>query len=163
MDLLQSTDFGDFYLNSLLMENHSDGQVWSFGNRIQDSQVGVLRAPMGMAARDLDGNGLPDLWFSNLGINLVFSQLETWSFTDTSVTWGAALPVEDPWTSWSVMDIDLDGFHVRKIVRQAVIEAETSRACRRAVATQMQQAVTAESAWKPGDKVWFRKLLKASG
>lgn len=108
VDLLQTNDFGDFYRSSLLLENRSDGDDWSFIDRAEGS-VASLSAPMGAAIRDLDGSGLPDLWFSNLGPQLVFNQVEPWLFVDVSLGWAGDTPQERPWTSWSVIDVDLAG------------------------------------------------------
>lgn len=108
VDLLQTNDFGDFYVSTLLLENRSEGDDWSFVDRASGS-VSLLSAPMGAAIRDFDGSGLPDLWFSNLGAPLVFRQEEPWLFVDVSLAWAEAAPTERPWTSWSVLDVDLEG------------------------------------------------------
>jgi len=108
-DLIQTNDFGDFYVATMLFENRTRGDDWVFVDRADDASLGRLSAPMGMAFRDFDQSGLPDLWFSNLGANPIFRQDRPWLLTDVSLAWGGEVPQPRPWTSWSVLDVDLAG------------------------------------------------------
>ncbi len=106
VDLVQSNDLGPWHVNTMLLENRGDG---SFVDRLPDSGIPVLDAPMGAAVRDLDGDGERDLWFSSFGTHEVFRGAGGWSFVDVSLIWASDVPEEPEWTSWSVVDIDVDG------------------------------------------------------
>ncbi|MCO4771740.1 MAG: CRTAC1 family protein [Deltaproteobacteria bacterium] len=106
LDLLQINDFGVELGNSHLFENQGD---WTFVDRTAGSGVGVLAYPMGAAVRDLDGDGLHDLWISDIGRTTVLRGMGPFSFVDASASWAASLPTDSSATSWSVIDLDLDG------------------------------------------------------
>lgn len=106
VDLVQANDLGPWHTNSMLLENGGD---LAFTDRLDEAGLPLLEAPMGMAVRDLDGDGLKDLWFSSFGPHEIFRAEAPWSYVGVSLVWGAELPPERLWTSWSVVDVDVDG------------------------------------------------------
>jgi len=110
-DLLIAHDFGDTGENTVLLDNAGivDG-VPHWIDRFPSSGAGVLRAPMGAATRDLDGDGHIDLWFSDLGDVRPLQSLGGFDFLDASLSWGLNLSSEPGDTSWSVVALDLGGW-----------------------------------------------------
>lgn len=106
VDLFHVNDFGLVSTHSLLWENRGDG-TWT--ERLEGSGVGPLGAPMGMAARDFDGDGFVDLWFSDIGGSPIYRSTGPWSWVDVSLVWAPENQHTDSDISWSVVDLDLDG------------------------------------------------------
>ena len=109
-DLLQVNDFGDILVNSKLWSNEGPGaNGWTWDERALDAGLGYLGAPMGALVRDLDGDGLDDLWLSDFGAFNIFRSLSAWSWVDVSLAWAPTVTLESDDTHWSVIDLDLDG------------------------------------------------------
>ena len=111
IDLLQVNDFGDTSANTFLWSNEgpsTDG-TWQWTDKIPNSGLGVLVAPMGSAVRDFDGDGWPDLWFSDIGKISLFQSLGPWSWVESHLTWASSSSHVLSDISWSVVDIDLAG------------------------------------------------------
>ena len=110
-DLVQANDEGPWLEDSFFWENlgldDSGQQQWR--DRKAEAIPGPLANPMGMAMRDLDGDGWRDLWFSNIDRTEVFQGREPWSWIDRSADWAAPLPTGRAAVSWSVVALDLDG------------------------------------------------------
>jgi len=106
LDLLLLHDFGEQH-NSELWENRGpEGESWSWFDRLPDSGIGILWAPMGSVVKDLNGDGLDDLWISDKGDNRLFQQIAPWSYVDVGSAWGQNVPSEIGHVSWSVLTLD---------------------------------------------------------
>jgi hypothetical protein len=103
-DLLVINDVGYGIRNSALWENR--GGVWV--DRIANSGLGVLAFPMGASVVDLDGDGVRDLLFTDIGRPRAFQGQEPWTFVEQP-TWTAVLPTGETWVSWSAVPLDLRG------------------------------------------------------
>lgn len=106
LDLLQVNDFGAFLGNSHLFENLGD---WRFEDRMADAGIGLLEYPMGAAVRDLDGDGLLDLWISDIDRTSVMRGVAPFAYADAGASWAPGLEGGPGETSWSVVDLDVDG------------------------------------------------------
>lgn len=106
VDLVQANDFGALHVNSFLHENRGGLSFW---DRLPDSGLPLLEAPRGAAVRDLDGDGLPDLWFGGFGSHAAYASAGDFTFTDASFDWPAGVPTDLDRASWSVLDVDVDG------------------------------------------------------
>jgi hypothetical protein len=111
IDLLQVNDFGDTSVNTFLWSNEGAGpnDAWQWENKLSGSGIGLLVAPMGSAVRDFDGDGWPDLWFSDIGKISLFQSLGPWSWVESHLTWASSSSHVLSDVSWSVVDIDLAG------------------------------------------------------
>lgn len=109
-DLLQVNDFGDLLTNTRLWRNDGpNGDGWAFSEMALASGLGYLGAPMGAMVRDLDGDGLDDLWLSDFGDFNIYQGLLEWSWVDVSLAWSPTVVLESDDTHWSILDVDLDG------------------------------------------------------
>jgi hypothetical protein len=107
-DLIQLNDYGGFGQNSRLWERTAEGWV----DRMADSGLGVLPFPMGAAIQDLDGDGLIDLFVSDIGRPTVArgsAGSGGFEFTNTSLAWFPEELWDEPIFWWSVVPIDVDG------------------------------------------------------
>lgn len=110
IDLFHVNDFGDADVNSFLWDNGGpDGAGWSWTDRMPDSGAGLMQAPMGALARDLDGDGWLDIWISGIGETVLYRSLGAWSYVDATIAWAPSMSHVISDISWSVVDIDLDG------------------------------------------------------
>ena len=110
VDLFHVNDFGTITTHSLLWENEGASEGgWRWTERLGASGVGPLVAPMGLAVRDFDGDGLQDLWFSDIGGAPIYRSLDPWQWVDVSRVWAPETSHGARDISWSVVDIDLDG------------------------------------------------------
>jgi hypothetical protein len=112
LDLLQVNDFGDVAANSAVWRNDQVGAdgLWQWTDQASTGGVGVLRAPMGAAVRDFDGDGWADLWLSDIGGFNLYRSLGPFSWIEAGSVWAGSDPHSITDTSWSVVDIDIAGF-----------------------------------------------------
>ena len=109
-DLLIAHDFGTM-TNTVLLDNAGIvGGAPHWIDRFDTSGAGVLRAPMGGALRDLNGDGLIDLWFSGLGGVRPLRATDPFEFLDASLSWGLDVDSRIGDVSWSVAAVDLGGY-----------------------------------------------------
>lgn len=101
-DLVRLADFGDFAEPTSLYEN--------VGGAFVDRRPETLATgfAMGGAVEDLDGDGIVDLFVSNLGRPTAWRGLGAWDWVDVSATWAAELPSAQSSVSWSVVPLDAD-------------------------------------------------------
>jgi hypothetical protein len=89
------------------------------GRRFRDlaaaGGIGTLAYPMGSAQTDLDGDGLLDLLFTDLGFMRLFRGLRPGEWVDVGQTWGAELPRDPADASWSAVELDIDGDGMEEI------------------------------------------------
>jgi len=111
LDLMQVNDFGAWKGVTMLWENlgpNSEG-VWQWQDRLPGSGIGTLDYPMGSSFADFDGDGLLDLWLSDIGKNRVLRGLGMWQWVDVGQVWLDGVQDLDSDVSWSVVDLDIDG------------------------------------------------------
>ncbi len=111
LDLVQANDVGEVFEDSFFWENlgADDAGVQQWRDRKGEGIPAPLQNPMGIAMRDLDGDGARDLWFSNIDRTQVFQGDDPWSWVDRSLDWAEPLPTGRAAVSWSVVPLDLDG------------------------------------------------------
>ncbi|MCO4771748.1 MAG: CRTAC1 family protein [Deltaproteobacteria bacterium] len=105
LDLAHYNDFGDAYLSSRVYENQGD----VFVDRSDDAQFHILTYSMGGTFRDFDGSGVPEALVTDIGSVFAFQALNPFEHVDVTQTWLSDLEIFDSSTSWSVMDLDIDG------------------------------------------------------
>ncbi len=110
-DLLVLNDRGAVLESSVLLENQGDDELpggrWL--ERLRDALAGPLLQPMGASIIDLDGDGLRDLWVSNIGRTQAYLGQGNWQFLDVSLSWTEDLSSWQHAVSWAVVDLDLAG------------------------------------------------------
>ena len=102
-DLLLCNDFGPFLEPNRLLLNEG-GELTSGATLGYDAAMYA----MGATVLDVDDDGAPDLWISNIGSPLLL----TAGGIDATAAWNADIPpTTDRLTSWGVAspDLDLDG------------------------------------------------------
>jgi hypothetical protein len=95
----------------MLWENlgaDSEG-IWQWQDRLPGSGIGSLEFPMGSSFADFDGDGLLDLWLSDIGKNRVLRGLGMWQWVDVGQAWLGGVQDQESDVSWSVVDLDVDG------------------------------------------------------
>ena len=100
--LVRLADFGDFTEPTSLYENTGGAFV---DRRPETLATGFA---MGGAVEDLDGDGLVDLFVSNLGRPTAWRGLGAWDWVDVSASWAAELPTAQSDVSWSMVPLDAD-------------------------------------------------------
>lgn len=108
LDLVQVNDFGETRANSFLWENPGGGAP--FVDRMPESGLGVLMAPMGVTYRDLDGDDFGDLVFSDIARVRAFRRVGPWSWADAEEVWLGGVSNRESDVSWSVVPVDLSGW-----------------------------------------------------
>lgn len=90
--------------------------VWD--ERKPDTGMGMLLGPMGVVINDLNQDGLPDIWLSDVGQNRVFENVGgprddgsyEWAFVDVGQgNWVDAAEHRNGDISWSVLRVDIEG------------------------------------------------------
>lgn len=107
LDLYQVRDFGPFVTPNLLLLG--DGKGGFFGS---DGSANIDIYSMGVAVGDVDGNGSPDLYITNIGSPVLLSN-QAGRYVEATAAQGAYLaPSAERQSSWGVdlVDLDLDGF-----------------------------------------------------
>jgi hypothetical protein len=118
-DLFELNDEGATE-NSRIWENlgKNEAGVPQWRERLAESGIGILSAPMGAIISDLDGDGLRDLWISDLNEVRVFRNTGgtqedgsyLWSFADVGrAVWVPPEEHRNGDISWSVLRLDTDG------------------------------------------------------
>ncbi|MCX4241562.1 CRTAC1 family protein [Paraliomyxa miuraensis] len=98
-----------------LWRNDGPGQGWTFTNVAEESGVGLARVNgMGLALGDVDGDGMVDLAFTNIGENVLLLNAGDGTFVDVSLDAGIErrrLPWDRPSITWAphLWDHDDDG------------------------------------------------------
>ncbi len=111
LDLMQVNDFGPWKGMTMLWENLGAGTdgAWQWQDRLPGSGIGSLEFPMGSAFADFDGDGVLDLWLSDIGRNRVLRGLGPWQWVDVGEAWLTDVEDQNSDVSWSVVDLDVDG------------------------------------------------------
>ncbi len=107
LDLLQINDFGATRGSTMIWENRGPGRP--FVDLAPEGGLGTLAYPMGSAQTDLDGDGLLDMLFTDLGMLRLFRSTGPGAWVDVGATWGEGLPRAEADASWSAVELDLDG------------------------------------------------------
>jgi len=118
-DLLELNDEG-VSQNSRLWENLGPDAAGDlqWQERLESSGIGLLSSPMGVLLSDLDDDGLPDLWISEVDEVRVFRNAGglqpegtwLWSFVDVGTTlWVDPAEQRSGDVSWSVLRVDTQG------------------------------------------------------
>ena len=105
LDLYTANDFGMYVEPNQLLEN-TDGEAF---NRVDDTGAQLSMAAMGIANGDFNGDGIADLYISDIGSpNLLTGDGEN-GFIDATYSMGAQIEVDDTYVlSWGVVATDLD-------------------------------------------------------
>jgi len=111
LDLMQVNDFGPWKGSTMFWENGGagEGNAWHWTDRLPGSGIGVLEYPMGSSFADFDGDGILDLWLSDIGKNRVLRGLGDWQWLDVGVAWALDVLDQPSDVSWAVVDLDIDG------------------------------------------------------
>ncbi len=102
-DLLVLNDFGFLLPGSELWER--DGDAWIDHGAV----FGVLDNPMGAWVEDLDGDGLLDIWTSDIDDMRVFAGAGSFDFVEVTTTWLDPADHAPQDVSWSLLPVDPDG------------------------------------------------------
>ena len=110
LDLLQVNDFGPWRGMTKFWENKGlDGEYWNWSDRYSETGAGELIFPMGSMYRDINGDQILDMWFSDIGKTTLLQSLGDWEWISVAATWEQSGTYDNSDVSWSVLDIDLDG------------------------------------------------------
>lgn len=108
LDLYLANDFGPYVLPNRLLLNDGTGRF----ARAPDCGCEVSMFAMGAGGGDANGDGLPDLFISNVGQPVLLLGAGDGTFYDATLASGAAIPpTESNMTSWGTAfaDLTLDG------------------------------------------------------
>lgn len=106
LDLYLVNDFGAWVVPNALLENDGTGRFTASA----DSTVSAALYGMGAGVADVDANGRPDLYITNIGSPLLLLNQGAW--VNATAAQGAEIPpTETRQSSWGVdlVDLDLDG------------------------------------------------------
>jgi len=136
----------------LFRNNLSTGKL-SFTDVTQQSGILATGYGMGVAIGDINNDGLPDLYVSNLGANQMYLNKGSGKFADVTKESGT----EDPrWsTSASFFDYDRDGWLDLMVVNYADFTTANSPACY--AATTAKDYCTPRVFRAPGNRLFHNK------
>ena len=110
LDILQVNDFGTWQGMTNIWENQGGNpDTWNWYDRFAESRLDNLVFPMGSVYRDLNADGIPDMWFSDIGRTHLLQGMGSWEWVDVGASWTQGTTDEASDVSWSVLDLDLDG------------------------------------------------------
>jgi len=142
------TLFGKLFRNDL-----NPGKTLSFTDVTQKSGIVATGYGMGAAVGDINNDGLPDLYLSNLGSNQMYLNKGDGKFVDVTKESGT----DDPrWsTSASFFDYDRDGWLDLMIVNYADFSATNNPSCY--AATTAKDYCTPRVFRAPGNRLFHNK------
>ena len=142
------TLFGKLFRNDLNL-----GKTLSFTDVTQKSGIVATGYGMGVATGDINNDGLPDLYLSNLGSNQMYLNKGDGKFVDVTKESGT----DDPrWsTSASFFDYDRDGWLDLMIVNYADFSVSNNPACY--AATTAKDYCTPRVFRAPGNRLFHNK------
>jgi len=107
MDLYLVNDHGQYVFPNVLLENDGAGGF----TRVTDCGCEIQNAPMGAAVGDVNGDGQPDLYVTDLDSVHLLVNMGGNQFADVALAWGVAPEREPLGASWGAafVDMDLDG------------------------------------------------------
>jgi len=142
------TLFGRLFRNDL-----NPGKTLSFTDVTQKSGIVATGYGMGAAVGDINNDGLPDLYLSNLGSNQMYLNKGDGKFADVTKESGT----DDPrWsTSASFFDYDRDGWLDLMIVNYADFSATNNPSCY--AATTAKDYCTPRVFRAPGNRLFHNK------
>ena len=142
------TLFGKLFRNDLI-----PGKTLSFTDVTQKSGIVAAGYGMGVATGDINNDGLPDLYLSNLGSNQMYLNKGDGKFVDVTKESGT----DDPrWTtSASFFDYDRDGWLDLMLVNYAEFSVNNSPTCY--AATTAKDYCTPRAFRAPGNRLFHNK------
>jgi len=142
------TLFGKLFRNDLNL-----GKTLSFTDVTQKSGIVATGYGMGVATGDINNDGLPDLYLSNLGSNQMYLNKGDGKFVDVTKESGT----DDPrWsTSASFFDYDRDGWLDLMVVNYADFSVSNNPACY--AATTAKDYCTPRVFRAPGNRLFHNK------
>lgn len=106
LDLYTANDYGPYTGRNRLLLNDGSGQF----SDATDCACDRAMYAMGVAVGDPTGDGLPELYVSNLGGPVLFSATGTGAFVDITAATGASVPNSaDRLAGWGTQFVDLSG------------------------------------------------------
>ncbi|HEV8370838.1 MAG TPA: VCBS repeat-containing protein, partial [Pyrinomonadaceae bacterium] len=143
---------GKLFRNDLVVSKGSS-RTFSFADVTEKSGIVATGYGMGVAVGDINNDGLPDLYLSNLGSNQMFLNKGEGKFTDVTKETGT----DDPrWsTSAAFFDYDRDGWLDLMIVNYADFSVTNSPNCY--AATTAKDYCTPRVFRAPGNRLFHNK------
>lgn len=120
LDLYLVNDFGPYLVPNVLMLNDGAGRF----TPSEDPTTSAAMYGMGAAVDDVNGDGWPDLYVSNIGSPLLLVGDGQGRFIDSTAALGAQIPAsDDRLSSWGIelADLDRDGLPDATLMFGAVV------------------------------------------
>ena len=133
LDLYLANDFGPFIVPNQLLLNDGSGNF----SLAEDCYCEQQMYGMAAAAGDVNRDGLPDLWITDIGSPDLLLNAGDGSFYDATAAQSAALPgTDDQLISWGTLitDVNLDGYadmptvfgYIAEVQRDSIDELDPS-------------------------------------